>query len=81
MAARHGCWNLGGARKSAHRRTGLQGVSEPNQDEETAQEDHPVCSIQVGEGKRLCMTRPNTGSWGLSRVKRTSVWKGGFSMN
>ena len=42
MAARHGCWNLGGARKSAHRRTGLQGVSEPNQDEETAQEDHPV---------------------------------------
>ena len=23
-------------------------VSEPNQDEETAQEDHPVCSIQVG---------------------------------
>ena len=48
MAARHDCWNLGVAGKSAHRRTGLRGVSEPNQDEETSQEDQPVWSIQVG---------------------------------
>lgn len=48
MAARNDSRNLGAAGKSAHRRTGLWGVSEPNQDEETSQEDQPEWSIQVG---------------------------------